>query len=322
MIIFLFNLICVLKEGFEKRNHLSKIVINTYKTLKYGKITQNGINCRNRLGDKGFCIFNQSTDNIGDIVLVGDSLSDALLGNLIDQVSDTKFRLIQMNYSGNLYLPNFVKFNKNEKKIFADENWHEFRKNYIKNKTNKNTYIIFYGDYNYYFERRLKMARDKIVEYETHSLFAERNNLNLNYDYRKELLKNKIEETLKEISQNKKVILVYPSPASPVHILQHITKKKVEISKNRDFYLKDKINYSKNFYRKYYSDIIELFDKINHKNIHKIRLEKVFCPQEKCIFYDNEKAFIFDTQHPSYEGSEIINNLIMEKINKIESISN
>ena len=322
LIIFLFNLICVLKNGFEKRNHFSKIVINTYKTLEYGEITQNGLNCRNRLGDKGFCIFNETPDNIGDIVLVGDSLTDALLGNLIDQVSGTKFRLIQMNYSGNLYLPNFVKFNKKEKKIFADESWHEFRKDYLKNNTNKNSYIIFYGDYNYYFEKRLKISKDKIVEYETHSLFAERNNINLDYDYRKKLLKEKIEEALKEISKDKKVILVYPSPAAPVHILQHITKKKGEISKNSDFYLKDKINYSKNYYREYYSDIIELFDKINLNNVYKIKLEEVFCPQKKCIFYDNENAYIFDTQHPSYEGSKMINNLIMQKINKIETRSN
>ena len=197
LIIFLFNLTSVLKDGFDKRNHFSKIVINTYKTLKYGEISQNGLNCRNRLGDKGFCIFNESPDNVGDIVLVGDSLTDALLGNLIDQVSGTKFRLIQMNYSGNLYLPNFVKFNKKEKKIFADESWHEFRKDYLKNNTNKNSYIIFYGDYNYYFEKRLKISKDKIVEYETHSLFAERNNINLDYDYRKKLLKEKIDKALK-----------------------------------------------------------------------------------------------------------------------------
>tara|TARA_B100000035_G_scaffold179920_1_gene153476 strand:- start:203 stop:2260 length:2058 start_codon:yes stop_codon:yes gene_type:complete len=322
LIIFIFNLITVLKNGFENRSHLSKIVINTYKNLKYGKITQDGFNCRNRLGDKGFCIFNESTDNFGDIVLVGDSLSDALLGNLIEQVSKTKYRLIQMNYSGNLYLPGFVKFNKNEKKISADESWHKFRKDFILNNTNKNTYIIFYGDYNYYFEKRLIMSKNKISEYETHSLFAERNNISFNYETRKKLLKAKIKETLKDLSNDKKVILIYPSPVSPVNVLQHITKKRSEISKNNDFYLEDKINYSKNFYRKYYSEIIDLFDQINFNNVYKIKLEKVFCPENNCIFYDDTNAYIFDTQHPSYEGSKKINNLILEKINMIESRSN
>ena len=321
MIIFLFNLVCVLKDGFEKREHLSKIVVNTYKSLKYGKISQNDLSCRNRLGDKGFCKFNETEDNTGDIVLVGDSLCDALLGNLIDQVSHTKFRLIQMNYSGNLYLPNFIKFNKNEKKISANERWHEFRSNYLKNKTSKNTYVVFYGDYNYYFEKRLKMANNNIIEYETHSLFAERKNIRLDYDSRKKLLKEKIKETLEDLSKDKKVILVYPSPAAPVHILQHITKKRYDISQNTDFYLRDKINYSKNFYREYYSEIIELFDQIDSDNIYKIKLEEFFCPKQNCIFYDNQKAYFFDTQHPSYEGSIIINDLILKQINRIEASS-
>jgi len=320
-VIFLFNLVSVLKNGFDKRDHLSKIVVNTYKTLKYGKITQDGLNCRNRLGNKGFCIFNETSDNLGDIILVGDSLSDALLGNLIEQVSETNFRLIQMNYSGNLYLPNFIKFNKNEKKISADESWHKFRKDFISNSTNDNTYIIFYGSYNYYLEKGLKISKNKMVEYETHSLFAERNNLYLNYEYRKKLLKAKIQETLEDLSKDNKVILIYPSPAPPVNILQHITKKRSEISKNSDFYLEDKINYSKDFYKKYYSEIINLFDQINFNNIYKIKLEDVFCPENKCLFYDDQNAYIFDTQHPSYEGSKKINDLILEKINKIESNS-
>ena len=143
-----------------------------------------------------------------------------------------------------------------------------------------------------------------------------------NFENQIELLKAKIKETLRDLSNDKKVILIYPTPVSPVNILQHITKKKNEISKNNDFYLEDKINYSKNFYRKYYSEIIDLFDQINFNNVYKIKLEKVFCPENKCIFYDDTNAYIFDTQHPSYEGSKKINNLILEKINMIESRSN
>ena len=56
-------------------------------------------------------------------------------------------------------------------------------------------------------------------------------------------------------------------------------------------------------------------------NIYKIKLEEFFCPKQNCIFYDNQKAYFFDTQHPSYEGSIIINDLILKQINRIEASS-
>ena len=68
--------------------------------------------------------------------------------------------------------------------------------------------------------------------------------------------------------------------------------------------------------------IISLLDSINSKNIYKIELEKTFCPENRCFFYDNKNIYIFDTHHPSYEGSKRINNLIMKEIKKIELKSN
>ena len=69
-------------------------------------------------------------------------------------------------------------------------------------------------------------------------------------------------------------------------------------------------------YRNFFSEEIKLFDSINSKNIYKIKLEKTFCPENRCFFYDNKNIYIYDTHHPSYEGSKKINNLIMEEINK------
>ena len=54
----------------------------------------------------------------------------------------------------------------------------------------------------------------------------------------------------------------------------------------------------------------------------KIKLENIFCPKNQCIFYDNKNSYIFDIVHPSYEGSKMINNLIMKEIEKIELKSN
>ena len=91
----------------------------------------------------------------------------------------------------------------------------------------------------------------------------------------------------------------------------------VEIyQKNPDYYLNDKINYPVQIYRKFFSEEISLLDSINSKNIHKIKLEKTFCPENQCFFYDNKNIYIYDTHHPSYEGSKKINNLIIKEINR------
>jgi hypothetical protein len=280
------------------------------------------LKCHNRLGDKGFCIFNELSDNEGDIVLLGDSLTDSLLSNLIKQVSNTKYRLIHMSYSGNLFIPNFVNIDKKINKIISDENFHNFRKEFLENKTHKNTYVIIYGAYSNHLGKSIKISENEIVEYDTQILSSTRDNIFLEYEKKKYFLKEKIKESLISLSKNKKVLLLYPSPISPVNILNHIKINEINISKDRNFYLKDKVNYSINFFRNNNSEIFELFNEIELENLYKIKLESIFCPKNQCIFYDNENTYIFDTVHPSYEGSKKINDLIMKEIEKIELKSN
>ena len=115
---------------------------------------------------------------------------------------------------------------------------------------------------------------------------------------------------------------LYPSPFSPVMILNHIKNNQKKIYEDKNFYIKDKVNYSTNFYRNYNLEIIDFFNKLNLKNVYKIELEQIFCPKNQCIFYDNKHSYIFDYEHPSYEGSKKINDLIMKEIEKIELKSN
>ena len=61
----------------------------------------------------------------------------------------------------------------------------------------------------------------------------------------------------------------------------------------------------------------------NHKNITILNLDSVFCKtNEICYLMDNETYFFEDSNHPSLKGSEMINNLIMKEIEKIELKSN
>ena len=96
-----------------------------------------------------------------------------------------------------------------------------------------------------------------------------------------------------------------------MNVLDRIKNKWVNHNlKMIKFILKDKINYSVKFYRKFNEDIIKLFDSINSSSIFKIKLNQ-FLPTINASFLDNEHSYFFDNIHPSYEGSRKINDLIM-----------
>jgi hypothetical protein len=121
VVVISLNLKSIFENGLRNRPHFSVLLKNTLNNLNYRLIKQNKIACHDR-NDGNFCIFNELEDNIGDIVLLGDSLTDSLLGNLKEEISKTKFRLIHMSYSGNLYLPKLLAYNKITKKIENNEN--------------------------------------------------------------------------------------------------------------------------------------------------------------------------------------------------------
>ena len=321
LLIFTFNLVGILNNGFEKKKNFPKIITNASKNLDYRNNYQNKIKCHDRKGNNGFCIFNELSDNVGDIVLLGDSQTDAILSNLIKKISKTKFRIIHMSYSGNLYLPNFSRIVKKTNKINQDKTWHKYRTDFLNNKTHKNTYIIVYGRYDAYFDKDLN-KKGKKIENSREFVYLPNSQLKLNLKERRKIFKDKFKKTIEDLSKNKKIILLYPTPVSPEKIMNRILKYKNQILNNSNFFQKDFVNYSVKFHREYFSEEINLINSINSKNIFKIDLEKTFCPENQCFLYDNKNIYIFDTHHPSYEGSKKINNLIMKEIEKIELKSN
>ena len=52
---------------------------------------------------------------------------------------------------------------------------------------------------------------------------------------------------------------------------------------------------------------------------------KLFCDtviKERCVTHDENNTYYFDSDHPSLKGSEMINDLIMKEIEKIELSNN
>ena len=316
----LFSVLVFLNNGLIKKH--PEIIVDTYKELNYRKISQKGRDCHSRVGEDGFCQFNEKNKNSGDIILLGDSITDALLSNLIDRVSETNYRLIQMGYSGNLYLPNFLAVNKRKNHINQNEKYHEYRKDKINN-ANKNTFIVITGNYSYYFdEQRMGLKNEKIYSYYTIRKFVDKDNIDSEINDRQLKLKNNFKKTLVELSKRHKVILLYPLPQAPIDVWRRVKnnyfKGLIGQTKEDKYFLEDKLNYDKDVFLEFNKKTFEFFDTIKGKNIYKIYPHEIFC-KKNCQFYDAKKIYFFDIVHPSETGSSKINSLIMKKIREIDN---
>ena len=69
----------------------------------------------------------------------------------------------------------------------------------------------------------------------------------------------------------------------------------------------------------------ELLDSIKGENIFRVYPHTLFCNtiiKDRCLTHDDKDIFYFDDNHPSLKGAEMINDLIMKEIEKIELKSN
>ena len=69
----------------------------------------------------------------------------------------------------------------------------------------------------------------------------------------------------------------------------------------------------------------ELLDSIQGENIYRVYPHTFFCDtiiKDRCVTHDNKNIFYSDGDHPSLKGAQMINDLILKEIEKIELKSN
>ena len=81
-------------------------------------------------------------------------------------------------------------------------------------------------------------------------------------------------------------------------------------------------NYKYSDFLEQNKEVINFFDTINSPKVHKIYPYKLFCNKATnlCLTHNSEHFFFYDGYHPSLEGAKMINNLIINEIDKIEKI--
>ena len=126
------------------------------------------------------------------------------------------------------------------------------------------------------------------------------------------------------------MIIIYPVPyptwdiTKIINNITRVTKEEDNLGNNDR--LLNSLKTSRNYmeFKNYTKESFKLLDSINQDNIYRVYPHFLFCNtliKNECIVHDNKNIFFVDSSHPSIKGSEIISNLIMKEIEKIESRS-
>ena len=124
------------------------------------------------------------------------------------------------------------------------------------------------------------------------------------------------------LNRGHSVILVYPIPEvgwSVPHRLLEGRKKPVGMTSD-EWLLKNPISTSYELYLERTKSSFDLLDGISHKNLYRIYPHELVCDRQvkgRCVVHDNKHPFYVDYHHPSVWYAEMINDLIMEKIDLI-----
>ena len=301
----------ILKEGYKDRlPELFSVDLTTYPPY-FLKNSKNEICFTNEYG----CYFDKS--KIKKIYAIGDSHLASISFDLQKKISDRNYQFILYSLSNCLYFPGFDKIQIKTSKL--DKKCND---NYFKNlktilSTEKNSIIIFFGRYPLYFTQKYFDNKEGGIE---GAEWGEKYISLGDYSNIQDSFKNEVFE----LSKNNKILIIYPIPelgwnvANKLRIFFKNQPKNVnkKILTKNDF-----ITTSHKVYKERTQSSFELLDSIKSNNIYRVYPHTLFCDiiiKNRCVANDEKNIFYFDDDHPSLKGAEMINDLIMKEIEKIE----
>ena len=137
------------------------------------------------------------------------------------------------------------------------------------------------------------------------------------------LLKSFENEILK-FSKKNRIILIYPIPEVGQNPNQVILNQWIKQGFSKNFNLQN-FTTSYKIYKNRTKTSFKLLDSITGDNIYRVYPHSLFCDtiiKDRCVTHDKNYLFYIDDDHPSLKGAEMINDLIMKEIEKIELKSN
>ena len=313
LVLIIVNSIIIDKGGF--KNRFPEILENDIKA-KFLRSPKNFKKC----GIENVrCIFNTSSEK--KVYIVGDSNMGSLTFDLKDRVVDRDYQFITSTQAGCLYFPGFDRIAVKTNKIDNYCNNETFSKLEQVLTKEKNSIIIFGGRFslyitNYFFDNKEggKEGGEWDSTYISKSSFK--------------TIQSSFKTSIDKLSKHNKIILIYPIPEVGWNLPQKFFNSLPEKIKKNNNYLKDYLvlkNYITTSYQVYKDrtrSSFKLLDSIKGKNIYRVYPHTLTCDtllKDRCITHDDKNIFYSDYNHPSIKGAEMINNLIIKKIEKIEA---
>ena len=185
------------------------------------------------------------------------------------------------------------------------------RINKIVSKSENNIFIFGGASAVYIFDKRFyrdnKVVGDPVVNYVNKDTlkFSSKN------------LMNEFREQIEIISKNNKVILVYPTPEVGFNV-------QYKLLKGRNWKrMEENPTLIRHPYKEYMAinkDVFDFFDTLKNKNIHRVYPHKLFCNtkiKDQCLLHNEKDIFFSDEYHLSIVGAEMVNELLIEKIDNL-----
>ena len=272
----------------------------SYSNINYLKNDLNQV-CYESISKKKDCIFNAISNK--KVFMIGDSHMGNLTLNFKNKIVNKNYQFTPYILGSCPYFLGFNRTNKKNKKIHQYCNNEYFLKIDKILRDNDNSIIIFGGRLPLYFSGEFinskKKWQEEFIPVEE-SMFQS--------------IEESFTSSLIKLSKKNKIILIYPIPEIGFDV-----PKKIFFSNKKD------VTISSDNYKKYSKSTFELLDSIKGNNIYKVYPDKIFCNtliKDACITNDNQDIFYTDDQHVSIKAAELINNLIIKEIEKIEKEEN
>ena len=309
-VLVIINFISLKTKGYENRSPEILLKNSSEKPFALLK-NEDGKLCYQNIEG---CKFNTSSTK--KVYIIGDSHMGSLTFNLKDRLVDKNYQFITSTLGWCLFYPGMNQIIEKTQKISEKCNNNYFKKLKQILSNEENSIIIFGGRLPLYLTNKYFDNQEGGVE-----------GLKLGFKYAPSDISSKynsIEESLRNeillLSKKNKIILVYPIPEVGWDV-----RKKIFITNNNIFFKKSNLNDITTSY-KVYKDRTKssfmLLDTINNNNIYRVYPHKLFCNKihkNRCITHNDKDIFYVDDDHPSIKGAELINDLIMKEIAKINN---
>ena len=307
--LILFNLIfcsaVIFKNGFKNRlsDKLQSTLIGTEGP--WNKLTDdNGMKCHN---SSIHCSFNKKNNR--KIFLVGDSQMSSIMYDLKNRAVKRNYNFITSTFAHCFYFPGYslVDNKTNDTDDKCNNLYFKRLENELINQ--KNSIVIFGGRLplylsNNYFNNLEGGAENRGIDFDK-KYKNEDSDVSLQSSFNTSIQKI--------LNKGNKVILVYPIPEVGWNVARKI------FYTNADK-LSD-LSTSYDVYKHRSKSSISFLDSLKGENIYRVYPEKLFCNSfliKRCIVQNEKHIFYYDNNHPSPEGARLINNLIINVIDKIE----